>query len=215
MRMWQAMTGLVAAGVLAVLLAGTAVAGTVVILPRPGQVGLSVGGGYGAMLKSGDVGEQFGSGPGVNVRLRYRARYERGWGLTFESHTLDVRDLETIKDYWNEDSVRVAGSPFAYKKATVFLYGLDFYQMFATRTKTPMMLSAGAGLAHPAFTLNDGETQYPLNDGPYVAVGAGVERFFWRSMAFDLSARYAAIFVGDKLSHDVHASIGLIYYASL
>lgn len=215
MRRMQAVVAVVVTLALVALAAGTAAAGNVIVLPRPGQVGLSVGGSYGLLLESGTIGEQFGSGPGMNVRLRYRARYERGWGLTFESHTLDLRDLETVQDYWNPDSIRAVGHPFAYKKATVFLYGVDFYQMFATRTKTPMMLSVGAGLAHPAFTLNDGETQFPLSDGPYLAVGAGIERFFWRSMAFDVGARYAAIFLGDKVSHNLHASVGLIYYASL
>jgi hypothetical protein len=214
MRRMQSVTGLLTVLALVVLAAGTAAAGTVVVLPRPGQVGLSVGGSYGTLLNSGEIGEQFGSGAGMNVRLRYRARYERGFGLTFESHTLDVRDLETVRDYWNDERYP-ASSSVAYKKATVFLYGVDLYQMFATRTKTPLMLSAGAGLAHPAFTLNDGETQYPINDGPYLSAGAGVERFFWRSMAFDFSARYSAIFLGDKVNQDLHASVGLIYYASL
>jgi hypothetical protein len=204
----------VAALALVAAAAGTAVAGTLVVPPRPGQVGLSVAGSYGTLLKSGTIGEQFGSGAGMNVRVRYRARYERGWGLTFESHSLDVRDLEMVRDYW-DDTKYPADSSVAYKKATVFLYGVDFYQMFGTRTKTPMMLSAGVGLAHPAFTLNDRETQYPVNDGPYLSVGAGVERFFWQSLAFDVGARYAAIFLGDKVNHDLHASIGLIYYASL
>lgn len=214
MRCVQGVLAAVAALALVALAAGTTAAGPVIALPRPGQVGLSVGGSYGTLLESGEIGRQFGSGAGMNVRLRYRARYERGWGLTFESHTLDLRDLETVKDYWN-DEYYPADSSVAYRKSTMFLYGVDFYQMFGTRTKTPMMLSIGAGLAHPAFTLNDGETQYPLNDGPYLSVGAGVERFFWRSMAFDVGARYAAIFVGDRVSHDLHASIGLIYYASL
>jgi hypothetical protein len=216
MRKESGRTGLLVAIALVALLAGTAAAAPVVILPRTGQVGLSVGGSYGVMLKSGEIGRQFGNGPGMNVRLRYRARYERGWGLTFESHTLDLRDLETVDDYWTSGDDRYPpDSSVAYEKATVFLYGLDFYQMFGTRTKTTTMLSLGAGLAHPAFTLNDGETQYPISDGPYVAAGAGVERFFWRSLAFDLSVRYAAIFLGDGVNHDVHASLGLIYYASL
>jgi hypothetical protein len=214
MRRMQAVMAIVAVLALVALAAGSAMAGSLITLPRPGQVGLSVAGSYGLLLESGGIGEQFGSGAGMNVRLRYRARYERGWGLTFESHTLDVRDLVTVKDYWN-DEVFPADSSVAYKKATVFLYGVDFYQMFQTRTKMPMMLSAGVGLAHPAFTLNDGETQYPLNDGPYLSVGAGFERFFWRSMAFDVGARYAAIFIGNSVNHDLHASVGIIYYASL
>ncbi len=214
MRSLQGIVTVVVALALVALAAGTAAAGPLVVLPRPGQVGLSAGGSYGTLLKSGTIGEQFGSGPGMNVRLRYRARYERGWGLTFESHSLDLRDLETVRDYWN-DEVFPADSSVAYRKSTVFLYGVDFYQMFGTRTRTPRMVCVGAGLAHPTFTLNDGDTQFPLGDGPYLSLGAGLERFFWRSMAFDVGVRYAAIFLGDKVNHDLRASIGLIYYASL
>ena len=216
MRSTQGLAGLVAAVALVVWLAGTAAAESLVVLPRPGQVGLSVGGSYGVALKSGTIGEQFGDGEGMNVRLRYRARYERGFGLSFESHTRYVRDLETVDDYWTAgDDAYPPDSSVAYEKASIFLYGVDFYQFFQTRTKTPMMLSVGAGLAHPAFTLNDGDTQYPLQDGPYLAVGAGLERFFWRGLAFDLGARYTAIFLGGRTTHDLHASLGLIYYASL
>lgn len=214
MRRMTVTTGLLAALALLALAAGPAAAETLVILPRPGQVGLSVGGSFGTLLKTGEIGEQFGYGPGMNVRVRYRARYERGWGLSFESHTREVRDLDTVRDYWNDERYP-ADSSVAYEKATIFLYGVDFYQMFDTRTKTPKLLSVGAGLAHPAFTLNDGESQYPINDGPYLAVGAGIERFFWRSLAVDFGIRYAAIFLGDGVNHDVHASLGLIYYASL
>jgi hypothetical protein len=195
--------------------AGTAVAGPLVVPPRPGQVGLSVAGSYGTLLKSGTIGEQFGSGAGMVVRLRYRARYERGWGLTFESHNLELRDLETVRSYAQPGTSWPAGDDLAYKKATVYLYGVDFYQMFQTRTKTPLMLNAGAGLAHAILTANNTDTEYPFSDGPYVSVGAGVERFFWQSLAFDVGARYAAVFLGDKVNHDLHASIGLIYYASL
>lgn len=216
MRSTRGLTGALAALALGALLAGTAVAEPLIVLPRPGQVGLSISGSYGTLLQSGAVGGQFADGEGLNVRVRYRARYERGFGLTFESHTRYVRDLETVDDYWTAyDDAYPPDSSVAYEKARIFLYGLDFYQFFNTRTRTTTMLSVGAGLAHPAFTLNGGETQYPLGDGPYLAVGAGVERFFWRSLAFDFSARYTAIFLGDRPSHDLHASVGLIYYASL
>ena len=87
--------------------------------------------------------------------------------------------------------------------------------MFGTRTKTTKMLSVGAGLAHPVFALNDGEQQYPFGDGAYLSAGAGVERFFWQSVAFDLGARYHAIFLDGKVNHDLQVSAGLIFYASL
>jgi len=204
----------------AVLAVGTARAKSVVVLPRPGQVGVSFSGLYGTLLKGGSVGDQFGSGPGMAVRLRYRMRYERGFGFTFEGHGLDPRPAESLRDlyhYYGETDPRIypAKSLDAYKKVDLFLYGGDLYQMFGTRTKTTKMLSIGAGLAHPVFALNSGEQQYPFSDGAYLGAGAGVERFFWHSLAVDLGARYHAIFLDGKANHEVQLSVGLIMYASL
>ncbi len=196
------------------LAAGTAQAKTIVVLPRPGQVGVSLSGLYGTLLDNGNVGDQFGSGPGLAVRVRYRMRYERGFGLSFESHGLDVRPVTPQVNYWDGSSMP-ANADGAYKRLNLFLYGADFYQMFGTRTKMTRMLSVGAGLAHPVFALNGGEQQFPFNDGAYLSAGAGVERFFWQSMAFDLGARYHAIFLDGKVNHDVQLSAGLIMYASL
>ena len=108
-----------------------------------------------------------------------------------------------------------ADSSIAYKRVNLFLYGMDFYQMFGTRTKMTKMLSVGAGLAHPVFAMNGGDQQYPFSDGAYVSAGAAVERFFWKSVAFDFGARYLAIFLDGKVNHDLQASAGLIFYASL
>jgi len=201
-------------GVAGLLAAGPARAERVVLLPRPGQVGVSVSGLYGTLLKSGSVGDQFGNGPGLAVRVRYRMRYERAFGLSFESHGFDPRPADYLTDLLTKERYPAA-DPLAYKKVNVFLYGLDFYQLFSTRTKTTKMLGVGAGLAHPTFELNDGEQQYPLNDGLYVGASAGIERFFWQSMAFELGARYQAVFLGSKVNHDFQASLGLMFYASL
>ena len=107
-------------------------------------------------------------------------------------------------------------SQYAPRKLSLFLYGVDLYQMFGTRTKTTKMLSAGAGLAHPTFPMNGGDLQVPLyGDGAYLSAGAGVERFFWQSLAFEFGARYHAVFLDNKLNHDLQLSLGLILYASL
>lgn len=199
---------------LAVIGVGTAQAKAVVVLPRPGQVGVSGNFLYGTLLKSGSVGGQFGSGDGIAVRLRYRMRYERGFGLSFENHGLDPRpgdqkDLET-------GELMDASSLFAYKRLDLALFGADFYQMFGTRTRTTKMLSVGAGIAHPVFPLNGGDLQVPpFGDGAYLSAGAGVERFFWQSLAIDFGARYHAVFLDGKANHDLQASVGLIFYASL
>jgi len=45
--------------------------------------------------------------------------------------------------------------------------------------------------------------------------GSGSNGFFWQSIAFDFGARYQAIFLDGKVNHDLQASVGLIFYASL
>jgi hypothetical protein len=172
-----------------------------IVLPRPGQVGISGQFGYGSLLEGGLYGEDFSTGPAFGVRLRYRMRYERALGLSFESQRFDVRQ-ESIADT-------------AFKSLTVMNSGVEFYQLFGTRTKTVRMLMVGAGLSQPSVELNDGETFfYPGGDGFYVSGGMGLERFFYRSWAYDLSARYLSIFKDGKSNHQFQAAIGLIFYAS-
>jgi hypothetical protein len=171
-----------------------------VILPRPGQVGISVQGGYGSLFQSGVFGEDFGSGATLAVRLRYRMRFERGIGLSFESQNFDVREP--------------ASADTSFTSLSLILSGVEFYQMFGTRTKTTRMLSVGVGLAQSSSTLNDGETFFfPGSDGVYVSAGAGLERFFYHSLAYDASFRYYALFKDGEANHQVQAALGLIFYA--
>ena len=67
--------------------------GAKVVLPSPGDIGFAGFAQYGTLLNQGEIGEQFGSGPGFGVRLRYRMRYERGLGLTFERQGFDPREI--------------------------------------------------------------------------------------------------------------------------
>ncbi len=196
------------------LVASAAQAGPIVVPPRPGQVGLGVSGMYGGLAKSGDFGDFFNTGPGLAVRLRYRMRYERAFGLTFEAHQLDARTGVTFKNAAGTDTIMV-GAPYEPKRLDLDLYGLDFYQLFGTRTKTTRMVSVGAGLARASRALQDGETDFPEGDGFYVSAGAGVERFFWQGVAWDLGARYQAIFHQGSTNHEIQVSLGLIFYATI
>lgn len=205
-------------GVLAALVAGSARAGVVIVPPRPGQVGIAASGMYGMLLKGGDFGNSFESGPGMCVRLRYRMRYERAFGLTFEQHGLDVRQGALFEDPENPGTFLDPTSPASARKLNLFLYGLDLYQMFDTRTKVVKMLSVGAGIAHPSRVDNDKNLNFSgtyANDGFYLSAGAGVERFVWQSLAVDLGARYHLVLHESKKNHDLQASLGLIWYAAL
>lgn len=176
-----------------------------IVLPRPGQIGVGAQGGYGALLKAGDLGNQFSDGPTLAFRLRYRMRYERALGLSFENQRFDIRIPE-------EEFPAGSGLP-GRKKVNSVLSGVELYQMFGTRTRTAKMLMVGAGLAQTSGRYNDNDTFYP-GDGAYVSAGAGVERFVIRSWALDLSARYMAMFLPDSRNHDVQVALGFMFYAS-
>jgi opacity protein-like surface antigen len=182
-------------------LAAPARAEWVVTPPRPGQVGLSLQGQYGLMLNTGTLGRNFDQGPGLAVRLRYRMRYERAMGLSFEGQRFDARDA--------------SADPTAVKNVNLFAYGVDIYQMFGTRTRNTKWVGVGAGIVQLRRTLNDKEIEFGSdNDGAYVSAGAGVERFVWQSWALDLSARYLSVFQGGRANHDLQASAGIIVYAA-
>lgn len=179
-----------------------------IVLPRPGQVGVGIQGGFGTLLKSGELGGTFGNGPALAVRLRYRMRYERALGLSFEGQRFDIRVPEAHDPVDPTLSARI--------NLRVILSGLEFYQLFGTRTRVTKMLMVGAGLAQTSGRTVDKETWYRQagSDGAYVSLGGGMERFLIRSWALDLSARYMAVFLPDERSHDVQAALGVIFYAS-
>jgi len=201
-RQWvRCGTGIALGAALALSTARPARAALPVILPRPGQIGFTIQGGYGTLLKTGNLGDEFGSGGGLAVRVRYRMKYERAVGLSFETQTLDAR--------------APADSMFARTSATTILSGLDFYQMFNTDDRTQSLLSFGAGLAQVHYTLRDGETEYPdQGDGLYLAAGGGIERFVYRSFALDFTARYTMIFQAQKVNQGIQALAGMIFYVA-
>jgi hypothetical protein len=191
------------------LVASHALAESSIVLPKAGQVGLLLGGGYGSFLESGNVGSRFGSGPEFNVRVRYRMRYERALGLSFESQSLDVRVAPP-------PYVVGVDSTAAPTKLSTILSGFEFYQMFGTRTKSVKMLMVGAGLAQMRAEFNNGDTELSgvnSGDGLYVSAGAGLERFVFRSWAVDFSGRYYAVFRDGNANHNFQIALGAIFYA--
>jgi len=201
-------SGMAAAVMVALLVAPVVWAAESIVLPRPGQVGLGLGGGYGTLIKSGEIGEDFGEGPTIAARLRYRMRYERALGLTFENQRHEIRVAEpTIPG-------PTPGSELGGRtRVNMVLSGLEFYQMFGTRTRTVKMLMIGAGIVQVSGRTTTNETFYP-GDGSFVSAGFGVERFLYRSWALDFSTRYMTVFLPDDRAHDVQAALGVMFYAS-
>ena len=196
---WWGM-GLMLAALLSASAAGAAV---VVIPPRAGQLGVGLQAQYGSLTSGGGFGSDFGAGPGMSVRLRYRLRFERAIGVSFERQSFDVRDLGPAVD--------------AEKTLTLMNSSVEFYQLFGTDTKTTRMLSAGFGLVQPSKKLRNGEVKLggdDVLDGAFVSVGAGVERFIYQSLGIDVNIHYQTIFQNGSTNHNVQAAAGLIFYAS-
>lgn len=198
---------------LAVALAGPAETASIV-LPRAGQVGIGVAGNFGTLLNDGQLGKEFGSGFGLGVRLRYRMRYERAIGLAFDVHELDSRQAGYPPGAF-DDYRDTADSLLTRDRLNMTTTGIELYQMFDTRDRTVKWLSLGAGLVQVSARLSSGETQYPIGgDGTYLSVGGGVERFFFRSWAVDVSAHYQSVFIGSSVNHNLQAAAGLVFYAA-
>lgn len=184
-----------------------------IVVPRAGQVGVGVNGNFGTLLDAGSLGEEFGSGFGLGVRLRYRMRYERAIGLSFDVDHLDARVPGYPPGVFGDPTP--ADSLLTRDVLNMTTTGIDFYQMFGTRTRNVKWLSVGAGLVQISSKLSTGEIQYPLEgDGTYLSLGGGVERFIYRSWALDFSTRYQAVFYGGSVNHNVQAAVGLMFYAA-
>ena len=200
---------------LGITIAGHAGAASIV-LPRAGQVGIGIDGQYGSLLKSGELGQEFGTGPGLAVRLRYRMRYERAIGLSFQTQNLDSRaHLRPAPAGAFLGGVQAQDTTNTRDHLVLTLAGFDLFQMFDTRTKSTKWVSAGVGLAQVSARLSNKDVQYPIaGDGLYLSAGAGLEKFFYRSWAYDLNTHYLAIFHDGKVNHDLQASIGMIFYVA-
>lgn len=206
---------LIATLALSALSAAPAGAAGNLVLPRSGQVGLGIQAEGGSLLSSGDLGTEFGAGGGLAVRVRYRMRFERAIGLTFDAHQLSARDEEKFARIETAFDTLDRALPGLRDRLKIVTAGVEFYQLFDTRERTTKYLSAGVGLAQISAHLSDGETQFPIaGDGMFISAGAGLERFVYRSMAWDMGARYMAIFHDGQMNHDLQLQAGLIFYAA-
>lgn len=196
-------------GVLVLMVAGAALGmpgqarAAKVILPKPGEIGFVGLAQYGSLFKGGEIGQDFRSGAGLALRLRYRMRYERGLGLSFERHGFHPRVEST--------------DPLAPTTSTLILSGADVYQMFGTRTRAVKMVGATVGLAQVSQKLNGGETQLSgrgVGDGFFVGLGGEIEYFFWNSWAVDVSVRHHIVILHESTNNDLQFSAGLVFYAS-
>jgi hypothetical protein len=185
-----------------------------ILLPRPGQIGVSIQGQYGGLLESGNLGDVFNSGGGYAIRLRYRMRYARAFGISFENQNFDAPGNPLFE--FNPDA-GVSGTiePTPARSLRLVTTGVDLYQFSDPSERLQRYAGIGAGIFQSTVKLVDGETYVPIHpDGVYASLSAGIERFVWRSYALDFSGRYLAVFHSGDVNHDLQAAAGVIFYAS-
>jgi hypothetical protein len=209
------MKGILATGALVVLasLAGAPARAANIVLPRAGQVGVGVQPlQYGGMPEAGELGSEFGTGFGMAVRLKYRTRYDRAAGLSFETRRLDGRGHFVTPSAF---LVGAGADSLPLKAATLETYGVDLYQFYGARKSTQEFLSVSGGLAKVNGWSSNGDLVAPIaGDGLFLGAGAGLERFVYRSWAVDFSARYEAVFLDGSTNHDIQVALGAIFYAA-
>jgi hypothetical protein len=203
-----------AAFVAVVLLVGAPAHAVTLVLPRAGQTGVGLQFQGGGLAETGELGNEFSTGVGFGaVRLKYRTRYDRAAGISFETRRLDGRGRLVTPSAFTRDTGPDSLAPL--EAVTLQTYGVDFYQFFGTRTRMQGFLSVSGGLAKINAWAKNGDPVYPLaGDGVFLGVGAGMERFVYRSWAVDFSTRYAAVFLDGSTNHDVQVALGMIFYAA-
>ena len=111
----------------------------------PGRSGSACRAQYGIAAKSGLARHRLRRRPRTRRALRYRMRYERALGLSFESQRFDARGRAAFD----------GSDPDADATTALAVHlGVEFYQMFGTRTRTTRMLSVGAGSRRRRSKLN-------------------------------------------------------------
>ncbi len=193
----------VALGIAGLLSASLAEAKIIVVPPRPGQLGVGLTGQFAGLAGGGDIGSTFGTGGGIAVRVRYRMRYERAIGITFEQQNYNARHAADADTMPTSEALTNTS--------------IEFYQLFGTRTNTTRMLSAGFGLTQVRRKLKDGDFEVGKpeeGDGGFVSVGAGLEKFVYQSLGVDLNTHYQVIFQNHTTNHSFQVALGFIFYAS-
>jgi hypothetical protein len=202
----------VSAVCLTCVLAAAPARAVTIVLPRAGQVGVGVQGQFGGLVEAGELGDEFSTGGGMAVRLKYRMRYGRAAGLSFEARSLDGRGHFTSNSAF---LVGVGPDSLPLRSLSLQTFGGDVYQFFNIRGRDQVFVSGSAGLAKVSATSGNGDTVYPLGgDGLFVGVGLGFEHFVYRSWAIDTSVRYSSIFLDGTANHDLQAAVGMTFYAA-
>ncbi|MCX5799813.1 MAG: hypothetical protein NTX17_00235 [Candidatus Eisenbacteria bacterium] len=141
--------------------------------------------------------DDFDSGTGFAMRLRYYLGNNRAFGISFESQVFDAVPAPVSDD-----------QPRGFKDAIVMA---DYLFYFDRESSLSRYVVVGLGLHHPGRDYRSGSEVGP--DGLAASLGGGLEYFFHRSTSVDVSVRGYGLFgQGDGLLGSVEAAVGMNFY---
>jgi hypothetical protein len=168
---------------------------------RKGTISLGAQVSYGVVRGSSELNDHFDDGLGYAFRFRYMLSTRAALGFSFENQR-----------YKGRAGLPVSPTPFATDSqlvvTTVACEGVVWFHR--EREWTPYLLG-GLGVASPNVTYERKESRR-VNEGPFLVVGTGVEKFVRPRFALDFSVRGYAEVGNSELSTFSQVSAGIHLY---
>ena len=169
---------------------------------RKGTLSLGAQIGYGLVRGSSELNDHFDQGPGYGFRFRYMLSTRSALGFSFESQRYSTRAGLPVNTAFGaaRDSQLV-----------VTTVGTELVLYFHRERETNQYLLGGVGFASPNVMYERKESRR-VDEGPFLVVGAGLERFLRPRVSLDLSLRGYAEVGNSELSLFSQLVVGIHLY---
>lgn len=169
---------------------------------RKGTLGLGAQVGYGIVRGSSELNDHFDRGPAYAFRFRYMLSTRSALGFSFESHRYGTRKGLPV----NPDPFPPADS-----QLVVTTVGTELVLFFHRGRETTPYLLGGLGFASPNVQYERKESRR-VDEGPFLVVGAGLERFLRPRFSLDVTLRGYAEVGNSELTMISQLSAGIHLY---
>ena len=168
---------------------------------RRGTLSLGAQGGYGFVRGSSELNDHFDRGLSYAFRFRYMLSGRSALAFSFENHHYAVRA-----------GLPFSTNPFAADSELVMTTVASEIVVFFHREKeTTPYLTGGLGFASPNVRYARKESRR-VDEGPFLVVGAGLERFVRPRVSLDFSLRGYAQVGNSELSMFSQLGAGIHLY---
>jgi hypothetical protein len=169
---------------------------------RRGTISLGAQIGYGVVRGSSELNDHFDRGVVYGFRFRYIVSRRAALGFSFDN-----------QHYGPRAGLPLSTDPFAAKDSTVAVttVGTEMIVFFHRERETNPYLLGGLGFASPSVIYETKESRR-VDEGPFLVVGAGLERFFRPHASFDFTLRGYAEVGNSELSVFSQLTAGIHLY---